>query len=224
MIDDLRSEHVQVLASMPLDHRHAARMLLDLDPDTRLAAICDPETEQPIGSLTADLLLADLRTGAATPNQVIDILSHHTPKETPMPAPATDEFHITADEETVIGRYRAAVGVIPDTLDGLTLPDDTAHTVDELRMFADLLRTWWAAIDGLDADLGGDGIGESHRSRGAALICNLELIAWFAVRDDLYRAVARHAGVDVPHLVNADGLVTTSNRVAGDVGFRPVNP
>lgn len=63
-----------MLASLPESDRAAAAALLDLPWDHPLAAITDGLDGSPVGTLTADLLLADLRTGRATAAQVWHLL------------------------------------------------------------------------------------------------------------------------------------------------------
>ena len=133
---------------------------------------------------------------------------------TAMPA---DEFAVTPDEEKILDRYNDATSAIPDTFDGLTHDEvaDAHLDADVLRAHAHLLRQWWDELDRLDADLG------LAPTRGAALARDVALIGWFDARADLLRAVARHAGIDVPRPEGVDDTVTTSNRSAGHVGFHP---
>lgn len=72
--DDHADEAHLVLASLPPSDQLAAVALLDLPWDHPLAAITDGLDGSPVGTLTADLLLADLRTGRATADQVFTVL------------------------------------------------------------------------------------------------------------------------------------------------------
>ena len=72
---DTADESHAVLDSLDEHKRTAAAALLDLPDDLPLAGIADPDTGAVVGTLTADSLLADLRTGAASPDTVLRILA-----------------------------------------------------------------------------------------------------------------------------------------------------
>ena len=71
---DTADEAHEVLASLPEHQRSAAAALMDLDPDTVVCNICDDETGEVLGPLSANGLLGDLRRGIASPATVWKIL------------------------------------------------------------------------------------------------------------------------------------------------------
>jgi hypothetical protein len=71
---DTASETHEVLDSLPEHQRGAAAALMALPEDYVVCLISDDINGQVVGDLTADQLLADLRTGAASPDTVWRIL------------------------------------------------------------------------------------------------------------------------------------------------------
>ena len=71
---DRADETHEVIALLHRAERTAAAALLDLPPDVVVCKISDSETGEIIGDLTADQLLADLRTDVASPDVVLRIL------------------------------------------------------------------------------------------------------------------------------------------------------